>query len=310
MKILSGTKINFIGKRYFYLIISGVLIVAGIISVIAKGGFLAGIDFGGGYLYQLNIAPSIQMAELRNIISSVIGPVFELQNVVGTDDVIIRVRKGEKTTEEIKDAIETAIKNFSTSKNETRNIRWDRVEYVGPVVGRYLKRQAFFAIIFSLLGIIVYVGFRFKSFVWGASGVLALAHDVWIVLGFFSIFNKEITLTVIAALLTLAGYSINDTIVIFDRIRENMRLRPKEPLDSLINVSINETLPRTIITSLTVFIVVLSLFLFGGPVLKDFSFALLIGVVVGTYSSVCIAAPLVYEWYNRKKIKQRLSGNR
>jgi preprotein translocase subunit SecF len=303
MKIISGTRIDFIGKRYFYFVLSSALIIAGLVSVIIKGGFLAGIDFGGGYLYQVNLTPPVPMSDVRNIISSAIGGSFELQNLVGSQDehdIIIRVRKGDKSTEEIKDAIESKIKEFSPGTA----VRWDRVEYVGPVVGKYLKKQAVFAITFSLLGIIIYVGFRFKSLIWGAAGVIALAHDVWIVLGLFSIFNKEITLTVIAALLTLAGYSINDTIVIFDRIRENLRLRPREPLESVINVSINETLSRTIITSLTVFFVVLSLYLFGGTVLKDFSFALLVGVVVGTYSSVCVASPIVYEWNKRRQSPQ------
>jgi preprotein translocase SecF subunit len=153
-----------------------------------------------------------------------------------------------------------------------------------------------------MLGIAVYVGFRFKSLVWGVSGVVALVHDVILAVGFLSLFHREISITVVAALLTLAGYSINDTIVIFDRIRENIRLRGrgKEPLDVLIDRSCNETLSRTIITSLTVFLVLIALLVFGGEVIRDFSLALTFGVVVGTYSSIFIASPIVYLWVTRR----------
>jgi preprotein translocase SecF subunit len=167
---------------------------------------------------------------------------------------------------------------------------------VGPRIGKYLTNRALLAIILSLSGIIIYVAFRFKSPVWGISAVIALLHDVFIVLGLFCIFDKEITLTVIAAVLTLAGYSVNDTIVIFDRIRENLSLMRKETLNKIINTSINQTLSRTAITSLTTEFVLLSLFFLGGEVIHDFSFVLLFGVVIGTYSSIFIASPIVYEF--------------
>ncbi|MFN3967222.1 MAG: protein translocase subunit SecF, partial [Endomicrobiia bacterium] len=183
----------------------------------------------------------------------------------------------------------------------------ERTEFVGPSIGRHLTKRAIYAILLSLLGIIIYVGIRFKSTVWGVSGVVALAHDVFITIGLFSVLNKEINLTVIAALLTLAGYSINDTIVIFDRIRENLSLLRKEPLEKIINTSINQTLSRTIITSLTTELVVIALFFFGGKVIHDFSLAFLFGCIIGTYSSIFVASPMVLEWinYRTRKISKK-----
>lgn len=301
MKILSNTKIDFISKRYVYFLISGVMILVGLVSLIVKGGPQLGIDFQGGYLFQIGLSQAVEMETLRRIIGEVITS-FEIQSIVDQNEVIIRVKKEARTTEEIIEALE---EKFFSSLPDLK-ISWNRVEYVGPVIGRHLFKQALSAIVFSLLGIVLYVAFRFKSIIWGTAGVLALAHDVFVVFGFLSILNREITLTVVAALLTLAGYSINDTIVIFDRIREKMRMmRPKDDLAFIVNASINETLPRTIITSLTLFFVVVALYFFGGSVLNDFALALLLGVIVGTYSSVCVAAPIVYEWKVNKELKTK-----
>ncbi len=171
------------------------------------------------------------------------------------------------------------------------------VEIVGPKVGAQLRRQAIFVTLYALAGMLVYIAFRFE-WVYGAAAVLAVFHDVLITLGFFSLFNYEISLTVIAALLTLVGYSMNDTIVIFDRIRENTRLMRREPFAVIVNRSINQTLSRTILTSGLTFLTVLVLYVMGGQVLRSFSFALVVGIVVGTYSSFGIAAPLVVAWNN------------
>jgi len=177
----------------------------------------------------------------------------------------------------------------------------ERRDYVGPVVGRDLSKKALFAIILSLFGIIVYVAFRFSNPVWGAAGVLALLHDVFITLGAMSITNRETDLVVVAALLTIAGYSINDTIVIFDRMRENLNKFPKMRLGELVNVSVNETLSRTLITNSTVLSVVAILFVFGGDVINNFAFAMLVGSICGTYSTIAIATPLVYQWERKRK---------
>jgi preprotein translocase subunit SecF len=173
------------------------------------------------------------------------------------------------------------------------------VEIVGPKVGEALRRQAVVVTLYALAGMLVYIAFRFE-WVYGAAAVIAVFHDVLITLGFFSLFQFEISLTVIAALLTLVGYSMNDTIVIFDRIRENLRLMRREPFEAVVNRSINQTLSRTVLTSGLTFLTVLVLFLLGGEVLRSFAFALVVGVVVGTYSSVGIAAPIVVFWYRRR----------
>ena len=170
------------------------------------------------------------------------------------------------------------------------------VESVGPRVGRELKAKAQNAVIFSLIGIVLYIWFRFKGIAYGLAAIVALFHDVFITLGFFSLFNKEISLTVVAALLTLVGYSINDTIVVFDRVRENLRLMRRAEFAAVINTSINQTLNRTILTSGMTFLAVMALFMMGGEVLNGFSFALVVGVLVGTYSSVAIASPILHAW--------------
>jgi len=171
------------------------------------------------------------------------------------------------------------------------------VEIVGPKIGRELREQAVMATLFALGGMLVYIAFRFE-WIYGVAAVLAVFHDVLVTIGLFSIFGKEISLTVIAALLTLVGYSMNDTIVVFDRIRENLKLMRKESFPRLVNISINQTLSRTILTSGLTFLTVLSLWLFGGQVLNGFSFALVVGIIVGTYSSVFIASPILVFWQN------------
>jgi preprotein translocase subunit SecF len=187
--------------------------------------------------------------------------------------------------------ISTLASNFSLGNFTIRN-----VEVVGPKVGAQLRRQAVLATLYALAGMLVYIAFRFE-WVYGAAAVIAVFHDVLITLGFFSLFHYEISLTVIAALLTLVGYSMNDTIVIFDRVRENLRLMRREPFPEIVNRSINQTLSRTILTSGLTFLTVLVLYLMGGEVLRAFSFAMVVGVVVGTYSSFGIAAPIVVVWY-------------
>ena len=169
------------------------------------------------------------------------------------------------------------------------------MEIVGPKVGAQLRRQAVLATLYALLGMLVYIAFRFE-WIYGAAAVIAVFHDVLITLGFFSLFHYEISLTVIAALLTLVGYSMNDTIVIFDRVRENLRLMRREPFAAIVNKSINQTLSRTILTSGLTFLTVVVLYLMGGEVLRAFAFAMVVGVVVGTYSSFGIAAPIVVVW--------------
>jgi len=185
--------------------------------------------------------------------------------------------------------------NALTSGFSLGNFTIRNVEIVGPKVGAQLRRQAVLATLYALLGMLVYIAFRFE-WIYGAAAVIAVFHDVLITLGFFSLFHYEISLTVIAALLTLVGYSMNDTIVIFDRVRENLRLMRREPFPAIVNKSINQTLSRTILTSGLTFLTVVVLYLMGGEVLRAFAFAMVVGVVIGTYSSFGIAAPIVVVW--------------
>jgi preprotein translocase SecF subunit len=179
-------------------------------------------------------------------------------------------------------------------------MRIEKVEYVGPSVGEYLARQAVRAFFFAFLGVIIYMTFRFKSSLWGIAAIIGIIHDVAISLGFVILMNKEIDITVIAALLTVVGYSINDTIVLFDRIKENLRLCIKEDFANVINKSINEVLVRTVVTSLTVFIVAGSLFFFGGEIIHTFAYVMVIGTVLGVFSTIFICTPLVYVWEVRR----------
>lgn len=180
-----------------------------------------------------------------------------------------------------------------------------QTEFVGPKVGRNLQRQAISATCYALLGVLIYIAIRFKGTIYGAAAVIAVFHDVLITLGFFSFADREISLTVIAALLTLVGYSMNDTIVVFDRIRENLRLSRRMPLSEIINKSINQTLSRTLLTSGSTFLTALSLYFLGGQVINGFAFALVIGVAVGTYSSIGVASPLLLIWYDYRSGKKK-----
>jgi preprotein translocase subunit SecF len=257
-------------------------------------GLNLGIDFSGGILIELQFDRLIPLNELRAALAgSKLGP-YELQSFPQKNLALIKVKGSMEQSD-----IATAVIKESLDK-VTTGYSVVRTEFVGPRVGKHLLRMAYLAILFSFLGIIIYVAIRFKSGIWGVAGVVALIHDVFITLSVFSILGLEVDLTVVAALLSLAGYSINDTIVVFDRIRENLVMMRKEPLANIISGSINQTLSRTIITSLCTELVVLALFFFGGDVLHNFSFALLFGIFIGTYSSIFIASPIVYEW-NKKK---------
>jgi len=182
-----------------------------------------------------------------------------------------------------------------------------RVQMVGPKVGEQLRTKAVLATLYALAGMLAYIAFRFE-WIYGLGAVIACFHDTIITIGLFSIFNEQISMTVIAALLTLVGYSMNDTIVIFDRIRENLKLSRREPLEKVMNKAVNQTLSRTVMTSGLTFLTVIALFAFGGPVLHGFSFALVCGIIVGTYSSVFVASPIVLFWHNYVDSRRRPSG--
>jgi preprotein translocase subunit SecF len=268
---------------------------------IYRGGPNYGIDFTGGVLMQASFQQEVELQDVRSALEkSNIGS-FELQS--SGNIIMIRAKKNVASQEEFENAVKAAMQE--TFPNNSMTI--DRVEYVGPSVGTYLSKQALYAFFFAFVGMIGYVAFRFKSGLWGVASVLGIIHDVVISFGFVILANKEVNITVIAALLTVAGYSINDTIVLFDRIKENLRLLAKEDFGKVINRSINEVIQRTVVTSLTVFIVAASLFFFGGEVIHTFAYIMLIGTILGVFSTLFICTPIVYEWEQRKKNRLKVA---
>jgi preprotein translocase subunit SecF len=305
MEILRDTNFDFLGKRWPFLILSLALTAASLISLVAKGGPRWGIDFKGGSLIRLEFKERPPLDKIRSAIGSKISGEVNVQSFTDAssqNEVLIGT---ELTDERSLDASQRAILDTleATFGKDAFTVR--SREVVGPKVGADLRNQAIKATLYALAGMLVYIAFRFE-WIYGAAAVIAVFHDTLITIGLFSLFNKEISLTVIAALLTLVGYSMNDTIVIFDRIRENLKLMRREPLESLMNKSINQTLSRTFLTSILTFISCISLYLFGGAVLHGFSFALVVGMIVGTYSTMFIASPIVLFWQKYREGRKKL----
>ncbi len=306
MRFFDNTKIDFVGKRKFSFILSVVVILAGVISLIIHGGPNYGIDFTGGLSLELDLTPvsetaeRLTVADIREALeeNEIYGT--EIQALRGLDQrnlFLINTQEAEGIGDKILDTIRL---NFPEHIDPEHFMR--RMDEVGPRIGEELRGKAILAIFWALLGIVIYIWWRFE-FSFGIAAVIALFHDILITIGIFSLMGKEISLAVVAALLMIVGYSLNDTIVVFDRIREDLKLYRKDSYSNVINFSINETLSRTVITSLTTFVVVLSLYIFGGTVINDFAFALLIGVIVGTYSSVFVASPLLVEHFQKRQKK-------
>ncbi len=295
MELIPKTDFDFIGSRFKFFAFSGLLLAASAASLATKG-INYGIDFTGGTMLQVAFERPITLAELRGAVEKTELKDASLQSFAGTSSFSLRLKSAEQQS------AETLEKYASTLQAAVgaNKFKVERQEYVGPAVGKHLFRQALWAIVLSLAAIVVYVAFRFDNPVWGLAGVLALGHDVLATYGLFSVTGAEVDLVIVAALMTIAGYSINDTIVIFDRMRENLRLKRGAPLGEIVNASINETLSRTIITNATVLVVVAILFLFGGKVIHNFAMAMVFGAVVGTYSTIAVAAPLVFEWSGKK----------
>ena len=311
MRFFGETNIDFIGKRKIAFVISIIIILAGIISLAINKGPAYSIDFTGGVSLELDLSPvtdggkEVSVQEIRDVLKAEGVEGTEIQEISSGERKLVLIKskltneEGEKAGDVIVNIITREFPNNVDPENLIR-----LQEEVGPRIGGELKEKAILSIFWALLGIIIYIWWRFE-FTFGLAAVAALFHDVLITVGIFSIFGKEISLSIVAALLTIVGYSLNDTIVVFDRIREDLRIYRRESYLSVINHSINETLSRTIITSLTTFIVVLSLYIFGGTVIHDFAFALLVGVVVGTYSSIFVASPLMAEHFSRKQKGQK-----
>ena len=283
----TDTHFDFVRLMKPAVILSLVVILIGIGSLVYHGGPNYGIDFAGGTLIQVKFSQEPSADKIRASLKPV-GFEGSIIQQYGPNEVIIRTAESGADAKGLTGRIEEALTTaFGKGAYEVR-----RIEVVGPKVGKDLTRKAILAIVFSWIGILIYVGVRFE-FRYALGGIIALIHDVLVTITFLSVFDKEFDLNIVAALLTIIGYSINDTIVIFDRIRENTRKNIKMSLFDNINLSVNQTLSRTILTSLTVFMVLLVLFFFGGAVIHDFNFALLVGTVAGVYSTVFIASPIV-----------------
>ncbi len=309
MELLTGTNIDFIGKRKIAIIGSLIVILVGIISLFVHHGPRYGIDFSGGTLLALHFSQPVPVDQIRNALREVeVGEKkydfsrSEIKRFGPSTDVAIRVQQVKGGTK-VGEAIQRVLKAKFTNSIPQRG--WVlKHENVGPKIGRELKGKAVKAILLALLIMLIYISIRFE-FKFAVGAIAALFHDVLITVGVFSLLNKEFSLAIIAALLTIVGYSLNDTIVVYDRIRENLRSMHRTGYGQTINTSINQTLSRTIITSFTTLIVIFSLYFLGGKVIKDFTFAMMIGVFVGTYSSIFIASPILVEWEAKSARKRR-----
>lgn len=287
MNLFPKTHIDFLKYRKVYFTLFALVLIGGVICFFTKG-FNMGIDFTGGTMVQVRFNSPVDMAQIRSALSQT-GANSELQSY-GDNTFSI----SEKSTQEEVGVVQQRIENALNTLGVAYTV--EQTNSVGPAVGESMTERALFAIVLSLVFIIIYVAFRFSNILWGISGVVALFHDLFVMAVAFSLTGREIDLVVVAAFLTVAGFSINDTIVIFDRMRENIHLHPKMSFGELINTSINETLSRTVITTLTVLFALLILYFFGGEVINSFAFAMLIGCLSGVYSTIALTTPLVYTW--------------
>lgn len=298
MELIGKTKIDFIGMKKISFIISTIISIIGIIGIIQiyRGEANMGTDFTGGTVLQLRFEKPIQLDQARRALTKH-GLEVSLQEIKGGNQLLIKVGKANVAMGKVSDTVQDIFKKEFAANPFTV----DSSSEIGPSIGAKLRNDTLIAVAISLLGIILYIAWRF-DFKFGIGAVLATVHDVLAIFAVFYLLNKEINLLFITAVLTVAGYSLTDTVVVFDRIRENLRKSLKESMRTIFNLSINEVLSRTIVTSLTTFLASISLFLFGGEVIHDFSFALAVGVVVGTYSSVFVASPVVAVLENRAKL--------
>lgn len=299
MELFHGVNVDWLGKKWYFLGFSLIFSVAGIISMCVHYAHIGSpvplsVDFKGGTQVQVQFQQAPDLAQIRQATSAagISDATVVNYDEPKNNEVLISLpqQSNESVMDSGREQIVSALKSHYGNPFTVRN-----VQVVGPTVGNQLKRQATLATLYSMLGMLIYLWFRFQL-IYGVAAVVACFHDTLITLGAFALADKEMSLTVIAAILTLVGYSMNDTIVVFDRIRENLRLSRRESLPDLVNRSINQTLSRTVLTSGLTFLTVLSLFIFGGPVLKGFSFALVIGILIGTYSSIAVAAPMLVAW--------------
>ncbi|HYS94712.1 MAG TPA: protein translocase subunit SecF [Candidatus Acidoferrales bacterium] len=299
-QIFVNANYDFVGKRRWFYLVSGGFVVLSLVSILFRGGLNYGIDFTGGTLVQVRYDKPVTVEVVRRGLDEIKLGQAVIQQFGDAQEYLIRLHQAGEKPDALSKQVQDALSRTSGAAVEIR-----RLEFVGPQVGRDLQLQALYAVLAGMAGILIYVAFRFH-FRDGVISVAAIAHDIIVTLGALSVTHREISLPVLAALLTIVGYSINDTIVVFDRIRETRAkgVRKGQNWADLVNAAMNQTLSRTVLTSFTVFLSALVLLLFGGEVLHDFSFALLVGVVTGTYSSVA-AASLVMDWETWSRARSR-----
>jgi preprotein translocase subunit SecF len=299
VELFHGVNVDWLRLKWYFLGFSLIFSVAGVVSMASHWASIGspvplGVDFRGGTQVQAQFKQTPDPNEIRQAMDAAGIKDARIQNYdePSNNEVLISLPEQQNESsldagrQQIVDALHAHYNNPFTVRN---------VQVVGPTVGKQLEKQALLATLYSMLGMLVYLWFRFQL-IYGVAAVVACFHDTLITVGAFALMNREISLTVIAAILTLVGYSMNDTIVVFDRIRENLRLNRRESLPDVVNRSINQTLSRTVLTSGLTFLTVLSLYIFGGQVLRDFSFALVVGILIGTYSSIAVAAPMLVAW--------------
>ncbi|HXC93652.1 MAG TPA: protein translocase subunit SecF [Geobacteraceae bacterium] len=296
MELIGKTNIDFIGMRKISFIISGIIAITGLVGMIqmARGAANMGIDFSGGTAVQLQFTQPVHIDKAREALAKHGLKDASLQDIKEGNKLLVKVGKTTLATGKVADAIEEAFKKEIAGNQFVVESSTE----IGPSVGDKLRKDTLTAIVISMIGIIIYIAWRF-DFKFGVGATIATMHDVLAMFAMFYIMNKEINLLFITAVLTIAGYSLTDTVVVFDRIRENLHKNLKESMFNVFNKSINEVLSRTIVTSLTAFLAAVSLFFFGGEVIHDFALALVIGIAVGTYSSVFVASPIVSLWEER-----------
>ncbi len=290
IEIIKVTKIDFMGKRVIALTFSAILLIIGLITIVqvARGTANLGIDFAGGTAVQIKFNQIIPLQDIRQALINGNVADFDLQDLPTENKVLIRIKKSEQTLGNLsKQIISVLSEKFSES-----SLVVDSTTEIGPKVGARLRQDAMWAILAAIVGILIYITFRFQ-FRFSVGATVATFHDVLAVLGIFYLTGKEINLILVSALLMIAGYSLTDSVVVFDRIRENLRFRGKKSTIEIVNQSLNEVLSRTIITSLTTFFAAFALYLLGGEVIHDFALAIMLGIAIGTYSSMFVASPIV-----------------
>lgn len=313
IQIFKNPNFNFIGVRYIAYVISGILVTGGIIAIvqISRGQANLGVDFSGGSVISLKFNEEVEISKIRTILDKNGLQDTSIQQISEAPGlpkikVLLRIKKSNIKVGQIGEHVEKLVKN---ELNPPLTFVRDRTEDIGPVVSKKLQSQAAKAVILAMIAITIYIWFRFE-FRFGVAASIATIHDVLVVMGVFYFLNKEFSLLIVTALLTIAGYSLTDTVVVFDRIRENLKIKLKESFKEIINLSINEVLNRTVMTSVTTLLAVIALFIWGGEVIRDFSLALLFGFIVGTYSSVFVASPILLEWESAIERKQMIDDNR